>query len=397
MNKKINILENNLAIYKNCLFDGVIPFWYNNSLDWENGGYHTCLDRDGKVYDTDKFTWMQAREIWCFSHIYNRYGESYKYLLDAAKLAVDFILKYSRSPNGDFYFSVDNYGNPLVEPYNIYSDCFVCMALAEYAHATKEEKYLELSKEIYKRIQERKDNPKGQYNKAVKNSRSLHAFGFSMIQVNLAQVLKQFDDDPFYEEIIQRETDLIVNKHIDVERKIVFERVSLDGKEYNCMENRLLCPGHACEVIWFLAKSAEENKDTALIELLSQALIWTLERGWDKKYGGIFYYQDSQGLPTEKVESNMKLWWVHSEALYATLFLYSLTEKEELFKWYEKVHKWSFEHFNDRVNGEWFGYLERDGSLAKTMKGGKWKGMFHLPRVLMESISTIEKLLSKDL
>ena len=26
MNKKINILENNLAIYKNCLFDGVIPF-----------------------------------------------------------------------------------------------------------------------------------------------------------------------------------------------------------------------------------------------------------------------------------------------------------------------------------------------------------------------------------
>ena len=40
-----------------------------------------------------------------------------------------------------------------------------------------------------------------------------------MIQVNLAQVLKQFDDDPFYEKIIKRETDLIVSKHIDVDKK----------------------------------------------------------------------------------------------------------------------------------------------------------------------------------
>ena len=396
MNAENKILKENLESYKKCLFEGVIPFWYNYSLDKENGGYHTCLDEDGTVYDTDKFTWMQAREVWCFSHIYNRYGEKYSYLLDAAKLGVDFLLKYSRSENGDFYFSVDDKGNPLVAPYNIYSDCFACIAFAEYSAATNDVKYLKLAKEIYNRIQARKDNPKGEYNKQVKNSRSFHAFGFSMIQVNLAQVLKRFDDNPIYDQIIDKEISMIVKHHIDIDKKIVFERVSLDGKKFLCMENRLLCPGHTCELIWFLAKSANEKNDKELINILTESLIWTLDRGWDNKYGGIFYYQDAQGFPTEKVESNMKLWWVHVEALYATLYLYSLTKNQILFDWYVKVHNWSWDHFNDDKKGEWFGYLERDGSLAKTMKGGKWKGMFHLPRVLMESISTIEELLLED-
>ncbi|MCY1152801.1 MAG: AGE family epimerase/isomerase [Sphaerochaetaceae bacterium] len=391
------VLKENLELYRKTLFDGVIPFWINYSLDLKNGGYYTCLDEDGTVYDTDKFTWMQAREIWCFSHIYNRYGEKYKYLLDAAKLGIDFLLKNLVSKNGDFYFSSDEKGNPLIAPYNIYSDCFACMAIAEYGFAINDNSYLDLSKKIYANIQKRKDNPKGKYNKAEENERKFHSFGFSMIQVNLAQVLKRFDDNPFYDQMIFNETKLIIENHIDEKQKIVFERVSLDKKRYNCMENRLLCPGHTCELIWFLAKSAKDNNDIQLIDLLSRALLWTLERGWDEKYGGIFYYQDSEGFPTEKVESNMKLWWVHVEALYATLYLYSLTKNEELFNWYVKIHSWSFSHFNDDKYGEWYGYLERDGSLAKTMKGGKWKGMFHLPRALIESISTIEYLLLEDL
>jgi len=396
MNYEIKVLNENLIQYKECLFNSVIPFWSTYSLDKENGGYCTCLESNGEVYDTDKFTWMQAREVWCFSHIYNRYGNEYEYLLDAAKLGVEFLLKYSRNENGAFYFAVDKTGKPLIAPYNIYSDCFACIAFAEYSYAIKDKKYLELAKEIYQNIQNRKDNPKGKYSKQEPHERKFHAFGFSMIQINLAQILKRFDDNPMYDEMIKNETKLIIDNHFDIENEIIYERVSLDKKTFFCMENRLLCPGHTCELIWFLAKSAEANNDDNLINLLAKGLLWTLKRGWDNKYGGLYYYQDSMGYPTEKVESNMKLWWVHAEALYATLYLYSLTNDKELFCWYEKIHNWSFAHFNDEEYGEWFGYLERDGSLAKTLKGGKWKGMFHLPRVLMESISTIEEILSKE-
>jgi len=31
------------------------------SIDKTNGGFYTCLDEQGKVYDTDKFMWLQGR------------------------------------------------------------------------------------------------------------------------------------------------------------------------------------------------------------------------------------------------------------------------------------------------------------------------------------------------
>ena len=40
--------------YKDELLDNVLPFWLEHSQDHEYGGYFTCLDRKGNVFDTDK-------------------------------------------------------------------------------------------------------------------------------------------------------------------------------------------------------------------------------------------------------------------------------------------------------------------------------------------------------
>ena len=53
--------------YRNELLDNVLPFWLEHSQDLEFGGYFTCLDRKGGVFDTDKFIWLQGREVWMFS------------------------------------------------------------------------------------------------------------------------------------------------------------------------------------------------------------------------------------------------------------------------------------------------------------------------------------------
>lgn len=58
--------------YKDELLDNVLPFWLENSQDHEYGGYFTCLDREGRVFDTDKFIWLQGREVWMFSMLYNK-------------------------------------------------------------------------------------------------------------------------------------------------------------------------------------------------------------------------------------------------------------------------------------------------------------------------------------
>jgi len=43
---------------------------------------------------------------------------------------------------------------------------------------------------------------------------------------------------------------------------------------------------------------------------------------------------------------------------------------------------WS--HFKDAEYPEWFGYLNRRGEVLLPLKGGKWKGCFHVPRGLYQ-------------
>ena len=58
--------------YKDELMNHILPFWLECSQDYEYGGYFTCLDRQGNVFDTDKFIWLQGREVWMFSMLYNK-------------------------------------------------------------------------------------------------------------------------------------------------------------------------------------------------------------------------------------------------------------------------------------------------------------------------------------
>ena len=59
-------------LYHKELIDEIIPFWEKYSIDKENGGFFTCIDSNGTVYDTDKFVWLQGRQIWLFCMLYNQ-------------------------------------------------------------------------------------------------------------------------------------------------------------------------------------------------------------------------------------------------------------------------------------------------------------------------------------
>ncbi len=58
-------------LYETELREHVIPFWENNSIDKQYGGFFTSLKREGQVFDTDKFIWLQARQVWTFAKFYN--------------------------------------------------------------------------------------------------------------------------------------------------------------------------------------------------------------------------------------------------------------------------------------------------------------------------------------
>ena len=90
-------------LYYDTLVKDIVPFWLKNSLDHEHGGYLQYLDRDGSVFNEDKGMWLQCREVWLFSKLYNDL-EPRKEWLDAAKLGYDFIIKHGFDTDGRMFF-----------------------------------------------------------------------------------------------------------------------------------------------------------------------------------------------------------------------------------------------------------------------------------------------------
>lgn len=378
-------------LYEHELFESIVPFWENYSADREAGGYFSCIDRDGIVFDKDKFLWMQGRELWGFSHLYRTVRQEPRWL-DLAKLGADFLREKGRAPNGDFWFALDRSGKPLVQPYNIYSDCFCAVGLAEYGRISGEAWATEMAISTWNRIQERKSNPKGIWTKQISANRPILAMSFPMMQAwmvgELKGIMPQSDLDAVMDAAIKQ----VFALHVDRGRKVVFERVFADGTRPDCMEGRLLNPGHSLETLWFIMRVAGERGDRATVEATRDAMLWTVERGWDEKYGGIYYYQDYEGFPTDKIESGMKLWWVHAEALCAFLLAYKLTGDPACEAWFRKIQDWTWKRFPDPEYGEWYGYLDRRGDVALTLKGGKWKGFFHIPRALLACIGWLKEM-----
>ena len=378
--------------YKTELLDSVLPFWLNKSIDKEYGGYFSCLDRDGSVYDTDKFIWLQGREVWLFSMLCNKLGKKQEWL-DAAIQGAEFLKKYGHNGDYDFYFSLTREGKPLVEPYNIFSNTFACMAFAQLAKATGSEEYAEISRRIFKRILERRGNPKGKWSKAVPGTRPMKDFALPMIICNMALEVEDIINDP---QLLEKTIDECLHEVLDVfyqpDLGCMLENVSsLDNSRLDCFEGREINPGHNLEALWFMMNLGIRRNDKALVNKCVEISLSVIEIGWDKEYGGIFYFLDSKGAPQQKLEWDQKLWWVHIESAIAMIKGYQLTGNKECLEWFKKLDEYMWSHFKDPLHPEWFGYLNRRGEMLLPLKGGKWKGCFHVPRGLFEIWQILEK------
>ncbi len=382
-------------LYRGNLLNDVIPFWIENSIDKKYGGYFTCLDRQGNVFDTDKFIWLQCREVWMFSVLYNEIEKKQEWL-DLAVSGAEFLKKHGRDEAGNWYFSLTREGKPLVQPYNIFSDCFAAMAFGQLHKATGDESYAEISVQTYHNILQRRENPKGKYNKLYPGTRPGKGLALPMILSNLALEIEHLLDSGEVRETLDYSVGEVMDSFYRPEEGVLTEVVNPDGSFQDSFEGRLVIPGHGLESMWFMMDIAERTGDTGLIKKAVDISMNLLEFGWDKKYGGIFYMLDIKGHPTQQLEWDQKLWWAHEEAILAVLKGYLHTGDEQCLEWFEKLHDYTWNHFPDPEYGEWFGYLNRRGEVLLPLKGGKWKGFFHVPRFLLKGWKTLEALAEKQ-
>jgi N-acylglucosamine 2-epimerase len=377
--------------YRSALLEDVIPFWEKFSIDQEKGGYFTCLNRNGQVYDTDKFIWLQARQVWTFSMLYALVEQKYNWK-EIAYHGLGFLEKHGRDTNGNWYFSLDRAGNPLVQPYNIFSDCFAAMAFGRIALTFQDDHAARIALQTYNNILRREMNPKGIYNKIVANTRPVIGFALPMILANLTLELKPLLPLEVVEKQIDRCIHQVMDVFYDPNTSLILESMSPEGKLVDSFEGRLINPGHTVEAMWFMIEIGERRQDNRLIQKAVEIMLTALSFGWDSKYGGIFYFLDRLGYPPQQLEWDQKLWWVHLEALVALSMAYEHTHDPECWQWFQKIHNYTWQRFPDPEYGEWYGYLDRRGEVLLPLKGGKWKGCFHVPRALYRCWRVFDRL-----
>jgi N-acylglucosamine 2-epimerase len=203
-----------------------------------------------------------------------------------------------------------------------------------------------------------------------------------MILANLSLEMDWLLPSDRLEEILAATVREVMTDFLDPDRGLMYENVTPDGSHIDCFDGRLINPGHGIEAMWFIMDIAQRRNDTKTIHQAIDVILNILNFAWDTEYGGLYYFMDADGHPPQQLEWNQKLWWVHLESLVALAMGYRLTGREACWEWYQKMHDYAWSHFADPEYGEWFGYLDRQGQVLLNLKGGKWKGCFHVPRAL---------------
>ena len=390
MDKKY--FEDLLKFYEQELTE-TLEFWHKNGYDQVNGGFYTCLERNGNVYDTDKAVWAQGRGMWVFAKAYNFIEQNPKYL-KASMDAYDFVTKNCFDADGRMFFTVTGSGTGIQKRRYWFSESFTVVGSIELYRATKDPKYLETARSTFDVMLKVKNgeiavSPK--FNPEVVNCIALAS---PMIMLITCQILRSVDVErtDYYNELIDANIKEIM-LHYHEEKKAVFENVNPDGSLCGGSRGRLVNPGHSIEASWFLMDEAVYRNDKELLATALNILEWSFELGWDYDLGGLRYFVDVENKPVQALEWDMKLWWPHNEMLIAFLMAYKLTGEEKYLEKYKLVHDYSFTKFKDTEHGEWYGYLHRDGTPSTDLKGNIFKGPFHLPRCLLENILQIKDIL----
>lgn len=378
--------------YEKELFDEVIPFWEEHCVDKEFGGYFTFLDRDGSVYDTEKYMWMQWRIVYMFATFYSSVRREERWL-DIARQGYDFLTAHGKSEDGTYYFALNRAGEATMAPSNIFSECFAAMGAAALFKATGEEKYRIEANSAMKKYIARMDNPKGRWEKAMPAKPRRLSHGHFMMLANLGVVMKDALGTDEYDRDCERAIDAVLSKFWNEEYQVLFENVNPDGTfDLDSCEGRFINPGHGLESMWFVMNYAEKHNDPEMIGKAAKIVRAQLEFGTDRTFGGIYYFMDVLHKPHLELQWDMKLWWPHNEAILATLFAYRLTRGSYFLDKFLEMDKWAWEHFKDPEYPEWFAYLNRRGEPTHLLKGGKWKTMFHLPRCLFVALQQMRKM-----
>lgn len=402
--------------YSDELRNNILRFWLSRCEDTQFGGYLNCFDNRGtKLVSHDKYTWSQGRFLWMFSKLATTKAplfteEERNRFLDLAGTGYQFLKDHCLMAKDDWrcVFLTERDGTPKkVGSYetldmSIYADCFVIIGMAAYSVASGDIEAYTFAKKLYLSVRDRVEN--GIFNTLpYPLDPAYRAHGIPMILTNVAKELHDaalVHDTSFCPELLSDmdRTSTDVTTHFMDSNFIIHEVITKDDTPVPGLLGQHANPGHSIEDSWFIHDAARLLNKPDLSKKAAQIMKKSFEIGWDEQYEGILHFVNLDGDPLSFVSDSTeptvtlvkggwgdKLWWVHSETLYASLLFYFVTKDGEYLKIHDRAFAYVFGHFPnpDSRIGEWIQILTREGFPQDKVVALPVKDPFHITRNLL--------------
>ena len=176
-------------------------------------------------------------------------------LLEAARSGVEFLAKHAKRSDSRVYFSLTEAGDPVYLQRKLFSECFYVMAFAEYSRAAGDRAFFDEACDVFRHVLAWAKDPTP-LGRPVYDPKSVPSeLAVPMILLNVISELRVLGGPALFEADAEWCVDR-VRLHIHPERRLVFETVNRDGSLISSAQGRLLNPGHAIEMGWFLLNYA---------------------------------------------------------------------------------------------------------------------------------------------
>ncbi len=382
-------VEKILKDYHYYLFDDFLPFMDKYIIDHKYGGFMCASDRDGTNLSKDKYSWFEGRGTWVYSFLYRSFGKEEKYL-EVARKSLSLILK--TKPAGDKLWSseLSREGKALSPPAGrIYGDVFISEGMCEFARASGEMKYWDMSKEILLKCWKVYSEP-DYYPNSVADYAGPEAIpfpgakiqGVSMVMIQTISKMLDIKYDAELQGIISECLDAVINKHFnhefDLNNELLNHDYSLPGNELA----QFVYTGHSIETLWMIMKEAVRTKDVKLFQTAAERFKRHVEVAWDDVYGGVFRSLNNVDKDLWEVDRIPKVLWAQQEVLNGIMILIEQTDDEWAKKWFEKMYNYMVDKYLLKKYG--YHLWMEDGDRKVTFKPHTNRiENYHLPRHLM--------------
>ncbi|TDD33768.1 N-acylglucosamine 2-epimerase [Nonomuraea terrae] len=389
-------------IARRQLEDVILPFWLENGIDTEHGGFFTCFDNRGRRrLSTDKFTWSQGRFVWLLARA-ARLAERGLLALDPAALVrhaergASFLLEHAVGPDGRCAYVLDEKGEPLAGERSVFADAFVAMGLAELTVHTGAPDHLATIDLIVQRIADdvaAGDPPTPPYPLPAGCS----GFGARMIVLNarLDQVRAHqavSGRKPSLDELRAARAAMLAHRE---DGGLFTETFVADPSMRDTILARHRTPGHALEGTWMALEAGDLLGETGDHADLVAGVSALCAAGWDDEHGGLFRYTGVSGRPYGGPYEDLvrrtwstKLWWVHSEAAYATRLAAVRYGDAEAAGWFDRIWAYTLRTFPGGADGEeWIQIRDRTGAPLDEVVALPVKDPYHISRNLMQIVA----------